>query len=60
MEYFEYVVKNHLTGKKSTGIVTADNFEAAEDTLKRRGEDIISISPMKDFLNIRHLFLSLF
>lgn len=53
MEYFEYVVKNHLTGKKSTGIVTADNFEAAEDTLKRRGEDIISISPMKDFLNIR-------
>ena len=53
MEYFEYVVKNHLTGKKSTGIVTADNFEAAEDTLKRRGEDIISISPMKDFLNVR-------
>ena len=33
--------------------MTADNFEAAEDTLKRRGEDIISISPMKDFLNIR-------
>ena len=53
MEYFEYVVKNHLTGKKSTGIITADNFEAAEDTLKRRGEDIISVSPMKDFLNIR-------
>lgn len=53
MEYFEYVVKNHLSGKKSTGIITADNFEAAEDTLKRRGEDIISVSPMKDFLNVR-------
>lgn len=53
MEYFEYIVKNHLTGKKSSGIVTADNFETAEDTLKRRGEDIISISPLKDFFDIR-------
>lgn len=53
MEYFEYTVKNHLTGKKSKGIVTSDNIEAAEETLKRRGEDIIEISLMPDLFNIR-------
>ena len=53
MEYFEYTVKNHLTGKKSRGIVTSDNIESAEETLKRRGEDIIEISLMPDLLNIR-------
>ena len=35
MEYFEYTVKNHLTGKKSKGIVTSDNIEAAEETRKK-------------------------
>lgn len=53
MKYFDYTVKNHLTGKKSKGVITADNIEAAEETLKRRGEDIIIISPIVDFLNIR-------
>ena len=53
MKYFDYTVKNHLTGKRSKGVVTADNIEMAEETLKRRGEDIIVISPMSDFLNIR-------
>ena len=53
MKYFEYVAKNHLTGKKNRGILTADNIDAAEDTLKRRGEDIVSITPLKDFLDIR-------
>lgn len=53
MKYFDYTVKNHLTGKRSKGVITADNIEAAEEILKRRGEDIIVISPMTDFLNIR-------
>ena len=53
MKYFDYTVKNHLTGKKSKGVVTADNIETAEEILKRRGEDIIVISPLSDFLNIR-------
>lgn len=53
MEYFDYTIKNHLTGKKQKGVVTADNIEAAEETLKKRGEDIIAIAPLSDFLNIR-------
>lgn len=53
MKYFDYTVKNHLTGKRSKGVITADNIESAEETLKRRGEDIIVISPLSDFLNIR-------
>lgn len=53
MKYFDYTVKNHLTGKRSKGVITADNIEAAEEILKRRGEDIIAISLMTDFLNIR-------
>lgn len=53
MEYFEYTVKNHLTGKKSRGIVTSDNVEAAEETLKRRGEDIIEIALMPDIFGVR-------
>ena len=53
MKYFDYTVKNHLTGKRSKGVITADNIDSAEETLKRRGEDIIVISPLSDFLNIR-------
>lgn len=53
MEYFDYTVKNHLTGKRSKGVISADNIEMAEDTLKRRGESIVVITPMSDFMNIR-------
>ena len=50
MKYFDYTVKNHLTGKRSKGVITADNIESAEEALKRRGEDIIVISPLSDYM----------
>lgn len=53
MKYYEYKTRNHATGKIFRGIVTADDIESAEETLKRRGEDIIEIDDMKDFLDIR-------
>ncbi len=53
MEYFEYQSKNHSDGKRFKGIITADDMEAAEEALKRRGEDIIILGEMRDFLNIR-------
>lgn len=55
MEYFEYKVKNALTGKTTRGIITADDLESATDTLKRRGESIIEIDGLKDFMNLRKL-----
>lgn len=53
MKYYDYTVRNRLTGRLTKGIITADSAEAAEETLKRRGEDIIAVSPMSDFMNIR-------
>ena len=53
MQYYEYKTKNHLNGKVFKGIITADNLETAENILKKRGEDIIVLSPMQDVLNIR-------
>lgn len=41
MQYFEYKTRNHANGKIFKGIITADNMETAESTLKKRGEDII-------------------
>lgn len=59
MEYFEYKVKNALTGKITRGVMTADDLEAAADTLKRRGENILEINRLKDFMNLRKLSFNL-
>lgn len=59
MEYFEYKTKNHSDGKIYKGIITADDLEGAEDSLKRRGEDIITIGEMNDILNIRKTLYSI-
>lgn len=53
MEYYDYKSRNRVNGKIYKGIITADDIEGAEDTLKKRGEDIIEISEMRDFLGIR-------
>lgn len=53
MQYFEYKTRNHASGKTFNGIITADNIESAEESLKKRGEDIIVLSEMQDILNIR-------
>lgn len=55
MEYFDYKVRNVLTGKVTKGIMTADDLESATDTLKRRGESIVEIDYLKDFMNLRKL-----
>ena len=59
MQYFEYKTRNHADGKIFKGIITADNIETAESTLKKRGEDIIVLSEMEDILNIRKTLYSL-
>lgn len=53
MQYFEYKTRRADNGKVVKGIITADNLESAESTLKKRGEDIIVITEMQDILNIR-------
>ena len=37
--------------------MTADDLESAVDTLKRRGENIVEIDYLKDFMNLRQLSL---
>lgn len=59
MEYFEYKSKNRSDGKTFKGIITADDLESAEEALKRRGEDIITIGEMQDVLNIRKTLYSI-
>lgn len=59
MQYFEYKTRNHANGKIFKGIITADNMETAESTLKKRGEDIIVLSEMQDILNIRKTLYSI-
>ena len=59
MEYFEYQSKNHSDGKRFKGIITADDMEAAEEALKRRGEDIIVLREMPDLFNIRKTLYSI-
>ena len=58
MQYFEYKTRSPADGKIFKGIITADNIEAAETTLKKRGEDIIVLTEMQDFLNIRKTLYS--
>lgn len=53
MKYYEYKSRNRSDGKVSSGVITAESSENAAETLKRRGEDIIVISEMRDFLDIR-------
>lgn len=53
MEYYEYKTINKLNGKVVRGIITADDKEAAAGALKRRGEDVLELGIMQDFLNIR-------
>ena len=59
MEYFEYKARNAVSGKVIKGIMTADDLESAVDTLKRRGENIVEIDYLKDFMNLRKLSFSL-
>lgn len=59
MQYFEYKTRNHANGKIFKGIITADNMETAESTLKKRGEDIIVLAEMQDILNIRKALYSI-
>lgn len=59
MEYYEYKSRNRVTDKVLKGIVTADDLESAEEHLKKRGEDIIEISVMQDFLGIRKIIYAL-
>ena len=59
MKYFEYKTRGLADGKVYKGIITADNIEAAESTLKKRGEDIIVLSEMQDILNIRKTLYNL-
>ena len=59
MQYFEYKNRGTSNGKVFKGIITADNMEAAESTLKKRGEDIIILSEMQDILNIRKTLYSI-
>ena len=59
MQYFEYKPRRSADGKNFKGIITADNIETAESTLKKRGEDIIILSEMHDILNIRKTFYSI-
>lgn len=59
MQYFEYKTRNHANGKIFKGIITADDLESAEETLKKRGEDIITIGEMQDVLNIRRTIYNL-
>ena len=53
IQYYEYKTRNNIDGKVFKGIITADNIEIAEMTLKKRGEDIIELSEMRDIFNIR-------
>ena len=59
MEYFEYRSRNKISGKDFRGIVTADDISTAEEYLKRRGESVIEIGPLQDFLNIRKTVYSM-
>ena len=59
MRYFEYKTRGTADGKIFKGILTADNIESAESILKKRGEDIIILSEMQDFFNIRKTLYSL-
>jgi len=59
MQYFEYKTRRADDGKTVKGIITADNIETAESTLKKRGEDIIILSEMQDILNIRKTLYSI-
>lgn len=53
MQYYEYKTRNAETGKIISGIISADNMKTAEDMLKHRGENIVEIGELRDFLNIR-------
>lgn len=55
MDYFEYKVRNRLNGKITRGVITSDDMESAADTLKKRGESVIEIDYLKDFMNLRKL-----
>ncbi|MCR4719092.1 MAG: type II secretion system F family protein [Firmicutes bacterium] len=55
MEYYEYKSINKANGKTISGIVTADDISSAEENLKKRGENIIEIGPMRDFMNIKKI-----
>ena len=53
MEYYEYKSKDVSSGKVITGVITADNIESAGETLKRRGEVVLEIGEMRDFMDLR-------
>lgn len=57
MNYFSYKVQNPVSGKVISSVLTADDIESAEDTLKTRGETILEIDYMQDVLGLRKLFV---
>ena len=59
MQYFEYKTKNQENDKIYHGLITADNISSAEEMLKKRGENIVEISVMRDVFNIRKTLYTL-
>ena len=59
MMYYEYKSRSRVDGKTKSGVITAESYDNATDTLKRRGEDIIVLSEMRDFLGIRKTLYSI-
>ena len=53
MEYYEYKTKSRTGRKIVRGIITADDRESAANALKRRGEVVLELGVMRDFMNIR-------
>ena len=59
MEYYEYKTKSRTGRKVVRGIITADDRESAANALKRRGEVVLELGVMQDFMNIRRTVYNL-
>ena len=59
MKYYEYKTRNRADGKVGSGIITAESLDSATEALKRRGEDILLLSEMRDIFNIRKTLYSI-
>lgn len=53
MEYFDYTIRNPISGKKEKGMLTADDEHNAIEQLKSRGMVLVELAPMQDIWNIR-------
>lgn len=59
MEYYEYKTRNKTNGKVFRGIITAEDVESAGEVLKKHGEDVLEISTMRDFYDLRKTIYNL-